>query len=54
MNAIVTIVVLAYVGLWVAELYTAPTSDARRRIVFNFAETVAVAGVFGAMLWWLL
>lgn len=48
------IVLVTYVGLWVADLVYAKDAAARKRILMDVVETSAVAIVFGSFLWWML
>jgi len=52
-NFIVTLVVVVYIGLWIADIVTA-TPEARKRILLEVVETTAVAMIFGTFLWWML
>lgn len=50
-NIVIGIVVVVYVGLWVADLWTAPTPEARRRILQDVAETSVLAAIVATLVW---
>ena len=52
MEIVFGIFVAVYLGLWIADLWSAPTPEAQRKIVTDFAETVVVACIFATIVWW--
>ena len=48
------IIVGGYVALWIADLWCAPSREARNRILLDAAETFVIAIIVGTFVWWLL
>ena len=52
-NFIIGLIVVVYIGLWIADIVTA-TTEARKLMMREIVETTAVATVVGSFVWWLL
>lgn len=52
-NFMIGLVVVVYIGLWIADIVTA-TTEARKLMMREIIETTGVAMVVGSFVWWLL